>query len=359
MTPLPLHEFHAALGASFLDVNGAEAVADYGDWRAEHAALTQAAAVLDQSFRGRVVLLGADRARLLHGQCTNDILGLTPGRGGYALFASPKGRIEADAHIYHLGEELLLDLEPGLSGPVMARLEKFILAQDVQPVDAAPHYGLLSVQGPRGAEAVRALGLGLEVPAADHAVQTVEDATLGRLYVMHHARAGAAGADVFVPQAALGAVADKLIAAARALGGGPAGWTAMEAARIEAGVPRFGADFDAANLSAEAGLDARAVSFTKGCYSGQEVINRLRTFGNVAKALRGLRLPAGGALPRRGDKLFRAGREAGYVTSAVDSPRCGPIALGYVRREGNVPGTRLALAADGPAAVEVAVLPFA
>lgn len=358
VTPPPLHEFHAALGASFLDLNGAEAVADFGDWRAEHAALTQAAVVLDLSFRGRFVLLGADRARLLHGQCTNDILGLPPGRGCYALFASPKGRLEADAHIYNLGDELLLDLEPGLAAPVMARLEKFILAQDVQPVDAAPYYGLLSVQGPRSAEAVHALGFGLDVPAEDHALRTAEDATLGRLYVMHHARAGAAGADVFVPVAALGAVADKLIAAVRALGGGPAGWTALEAARIETGIPRFGADFDAANLSAEAGLDARAVSFTKGCYSGQEVINRLRTFGNVAKALRGLRLPAGRPLPRRGDRLFREGKDVGQVTSAVDSPRFGPIALGYVRRECNAPGTRLATRADGTEEVEVTALPF-
>lgn len=358
MTPLPLHEFHAALGASFLDVNGTEAAADYGDWRAEHAAVTQAAGVLDLSFRGRVVLLGTDRARLLHGQCTNDILGLPPGRGCYALFASPKGRIEADAHIFNLGDELLLDLEPGLAAPVMARLGKFVLAQDVQLVDAAPHYGLLSMQGPRSAEAVRALGLGLDVPAEDHAVRTTEDVTLGRLYVMHHARAGGTGADLFVPAAALGAVADKLLAAARTLGGGPAGWTALETGRIEAGVPRFGADFDAANLSAEAGLDARAVSFTKGCYSGQEVINRLRTFGNVAKALRGLRLPAGRLLPRRGDRLFHENRDVGHVTSAVESPRFGPIALGYVRRECNAPGTRLALAAGGPAELEIVPLPL-
>ncbi|HMO64070.1 MAG TPA: hypothetical protein PKE47_02390 [Verrucomicrobiota bacterium] len=156
MTPLLLHQVHAEAGAAFAAVNGMEVVRDYGDWSAEHAALTQTAAVLDLSCRGRVVLLGADRAPLLHGQCTNDILGLPPGRGCYALFASPKGRIEADAHIYNLGEELLLDLEPGLSGPVSARLEKFILAQDVQPVDAAPYYGLLSVQGPRCARSAPA-----------------------------------------------------------------------------------------------------------------------------------------------------------------------------------------------------------
>lgn len=360
------------MGATFGEVNGMEVVAAYGDalpwpplpagehhWRAEHAALTRAAAVLDLSFRGRVVLLGADRARLLHGQCTNDILGLPAGRGCYALFASPKGRIEADAHIYNLGEELLLDLEPGLSGRVMARLEKFILAQDVQIVDAAPHYGLLSVQGPRSFIAIKPQAFGIEEPTENHSFQTFEVPAWGRLYLMRHDRAGTLGADLFVPVAALGAVWELLIGAVRAVGGVPAGWTALEAARIEAGIPRFGADFDAANLSAEAGLDARAVSFSKGCYSGQEVINRLRTFGNVAKALRGLRLPAGQPLPRRGDRLFREGRDVGHVTSAVDSPRFGPIALGYVRREGNAPGTRLALAAGAAEAAEIVPLPFA
>lgn len=359
MPPLPLHPQHAEAGASFITVNEAEAVRDYGDARAEHAALTQAAALLDLSFRGRVVLLGADRAPLLHGQCTNDILGLPPGRGCYALFASPKGRIEADAHIYHLGEELLLDLEPGMSGPVTARLERFILAQDVQPVDAAPHYGLFSVQGPQSGEAVAAALPEVELPAEDHAVRTVEAFAGGPLYLIRHDRAGLPGLDLFAPVASLGALWDGLASAVRAVGGRPAGWTALETARIEAGVPRFGADFDAANLSAEAGLDARAVSFNKGCYSGQEVINRLHTFGQVAKALRGLRLPAGRPLPARGDRLFHAGREAGHITSAVDSPRFGPVALGYVRREGNAPGTRLALAADGPPEVEVVALPFA
>lgn len=358
MPPLPLHPQHAEAGASLLTVNGAEVVRDYGDWRAEHAALTQAAALLDLSFRGRVVLLGADRAPLLHGQCTNDILGLPPGRGCYALFASPKGRIEADAHIYHLGDELLLDLEPGMAGPVTTRLEKFILAQDVQLVDAAPHYGLVSVQGPRAGEVVAAVFAMSELPAEDHAVRTVEAAAEGRLYLMRHDRAGLPGLDLFAPVASLPALWAGLAAAVRDAGGRPAGWTALETARLEAGVPRFGADFDAANLSAEAGLDARAVSFNKGCYSGQEVINRLRTFGHVAKALRGLRLPAGRPLPARGERLFHAGREAGYITGAVDSPRFGPVALGYVRREGNAPGTRLALAADGPPEVEVIAPPF-
>ncbi|HMO64069.1 MAG TPA: hypothetical protein PKE47_02385, partial [Verrucomicrobiota bacterium] len=178
---------------------------------------------------------------------------------------------------------------------------------------------------------MRALSPGSDVPAADHALLTLEDATLGRLYVMQQVRAGTAGADVFAPAETLAAVADRLLAAVRAAGGGPAGWTALETARVEAGMPRFSADFDAANLPAEAGLDARAVSFRKGCYSGQEVINRLRTFGRVAKALRGLRLPSGRPLPARGDRLFREGRAVGCITSVADSPPHGPLALGYVR----------------------------
>jgi folate-binding protein YgfZ len=165
---------------------------------------------------------------------------------------------------------------------------------------------------------------------------------------------------LFAPVGLLGAVMDKLIAAAKEIGGRAGGWQALETARIEAGVPRFGADMDETNLAPEAGIEARAISYSKGCYIGQEVIARVRTYGQVAKALRGLKLPDDlKSLPARGDKLFHDGKEVGYVTSAATSPVLKNIALGYVRKEVNQIGTKLTVrAVDGELAAEIVETPF-
>src|SRR5580698_6595978 len=164
MNSLPLHEFHHGLGAQFTELQGMEVVADYGNWLAEHAALRHHAGVLDLSFRSRLCLVGADRARFLHGQVTNDVKKLRVGEGCYAAITTAKGKMESDLNILCLVEELLLDFEPGLTEKISARLEKFIVADDVQIVDVAPHYGLLSVQGPKSNAVINAVGLFAEIP---------------------------------------------------------------------------------------------------------------------------------------------------------------------------------------------------
>jgi folate-binding protein YgfZ len=178
---------------------------------------------------------------------------------------------------------------------------------------------------------------------------------------MNQPRLGTAGFDLFVPVAALGAVADKLVAAAKKVGGGACGWQAQEMARIEAGIPRFGVDMDETNLAPEAGIDERAISYSKGCYIGQEVIARIRTYGQVTKSLRGLLLPDElPELPKHGDKLFHDEKECGFITSALASPSFHRnLALGYVRRECNAPGTELRLRfAQRDCPVQVVPLPF-
>ena len=168
MTPLALHEIHAALGANFTDLNGSEAVADYGDPVTEHVVLRTFAVVADLGFRGRLCLTGADRVRLLNGQVTNDVKSLANGAGCYAAFCSPKGRLVADVHIFALAQELLLDFEPGLTKTISERLEHHIVAEDVQVIDVAPHYGLLTIQGPRAADVVARLALFPAPPASEH-----------------------------------------------------------------------------------------------------------------------------------------------------------------------------------------------
>ncbi len=367
MNPLILQEFHHTLGAQFTELNGTQCVADYGDWLAEHAALRKTAGVMDLSFRSRLCLVGADRARFLHGQVTNDVKKLRAGEGCYAAITTAKGKMESDLNIFCLADELLLDFEPGLAEKISARLEKFLVADDVQIVDAAPHYGLLSVQGPNAEAVIRALGLFTEIPVKQLGSVKISDATLGEIYLINHARldvcksrddetqtgkkletshivADNFGFDLFVPNNSLGAVADKLIAATKQLGGRAIGWTAFETARIEAGIPRFGADMDETNLPLECGIETRAIVYNKGCYIGQEVINRVHSFGHVNKELRRLRLADDlQRLPARGEKLLCDGKEVGYITSATNSPLFkGNVALGYVRREVNQVGNKLA-----------------
>lgn len=381
-----LHEFHHGLGARFAELptlrsvvtedgNGAQIVNDYGDWLAEHAALRETAGVIDLSFRSRICLVGADRARFLHGQVTNDVKKLRTGEGCYAAITTAKGKMESDLNIFALADELLLDFEPGLTGKISARLEKFIVADDVQIVDATPHYGLLSVQGPKAEVVVRALDLFAELPILPFGSVKISDATLGEIYLVNQPRLfsfplpakrgegeeAVSGFDLFVPNNSLGAVADKLIAAAKQIGGRAIGWQAFETARIEAGIPRFGADMDETNIPLECGIERRAVTYNKGCYIGQEVINRIHSVGHVNRELRGLRLANDlKTLPQRGDKLFHAGKEVGYVTSAVKSPSLNAsIALGYVRREANQIGNELTLrTAAGESPAKIVELPF-
>src|SRR5882724_434552 len=329
MNPLPLHEFHHSLSARFGELNGAEIVSHYGDVPAEHAALREHAGVLDLSFRSRICLTGADRVRFLHGQVTNDVKRLKTGEGCYAALTTAKGKMESDLNICVLPDELLLDFEPGLTEKISQRLEKYIVSDDVQVVDVAPHYGLLSVQGPKAEAVVKALGVFPELPGKPLQSVKVSDAMLGEIHLVGQSRIpGSAGVppassmingfDLFVPTNSLATVADKLIAAAKSVGGRACGWDALEIARIEAGIPRFGADMDETNIPLECDIEARAVSYSKGCYIGQEVINRIHSIGHVNKELRGLQLADDlKSLPVKGDKLFRDGKEIGYVTSAT------------------------------------------
>jgi folate-binding protein YgfZ len=361
MTPSVLHEAHEALGGRFAALGGEEIVSNYGDPTAEYRALRSTVAVFDLGFRGRLCLTGSDRVRLLNGQVTNDIRSLSVGSGCQAVFCSPKGRLVADVHVFALAEELLLDFEPGLVESLKARLEHHIVAEDVQVVDVRPYYGLLSVQGPRADAVVRGLELVEELPAAPLGVVHRNHPTLGDLYVIRRSRAGFPGFDLFIPTDSLAAVLDKVVAAARERGGCLAGFEALDQVRFEAGIPRFPVDMDETNLPPEAGLEATHINYSKGCYTGQETIARLRTYGQVVKRLSGIRLPGDlGTLPPKGTKLFREGREAGYLTSVRHSEALGgTLALGYVRRESAAMGTVLVLRlADRECPVEVVALPF-
>jgi folate-binding protein YgfZ len=248
-----------------------------------------------------------------------------------------------------------------LTGALTERLEKFIVADDVQLVDIAALYGMLTVQGPRAEAIVRRAPM-LKDPVVEHFHFTkMSDAALGELYLVNQPRLGTAGFDLFAPVTAMPALAEELISAARSAGGGAAGWQAFETARIESGIPRFGVDMDETNFPQECGIEERAVSYTKGCYIGQEVLNRIHTMGHVNRALRGLHLHSEGTVvPSKGDKIFKQGKEVGHITSAVCSPKLhSVIALGYVRKEADHPDAEVLVRSKaGEIGAKIVPMPF-
>lgn len=362
MITLALHEFHQARNACFGEVNGAEVVQHYGHTLEEYRALRETAGVLDLSFRSRLRLTGADRQRFLHGQVTNNILDLDAGEGCYAALVTARGRMQSDLNVYCLTEEILLDFEPGFRDPVMERLGKYIIADDVQVETMETQFGLASVQGPQAGAVVQQCLPRLPLPVQSMVITRIQDPSLRAVVCMNNPRGVAVGFDLWVPLTALPALLEHLLAVAGARGGRACGWDALEMVRIEAGIPRFGLDMDETNLPPETGIEQRAISYTKGCYIGQEVIARIRTYGQVARSLRGLRLADRlPILPRKGDKLFHAGKEVGTLTSALASAHLhANIALGYVRREHNQFGTELTVVtAAGESPAHVVPLPFA
>ena len=280
----------------------------------DYQALTEGAAYIDFSNRGRLCLVGADRQRFLNGQVTNNVKDLKVGQGCYAALVTAKGKMVSDLYIWILQDEILLDFEPGLKDKVTERLEKFIIADDVQIVDASSSFGLISVLGPAA--------------KSDLALFSIKEDN-GQ-YIANTSRLGEPAQDIFVP------IGEELNLTLP-----PATIEAFETVRIERGIPRFGIDMDENTLVSEA-LDEHAISYSKGCYIGQEVIARIRTYGQVAKALRSLRFQPDAAVPKKSDKILHDGKEVGWITSATFSPKfkC-PIALGYVRKECNQIGTHL------------------
>lgn len=294
----------------------------------------------DVSDRGRLRVAGEDRARFLNGQFSNDLRALPPLAGRYGVFPDAKGRVRADAVVLNPGPCLLVDAEPGVAAPLAAELERFVIADDVLIEPLGEAWRGLCLVGAGAAGLLADCGLVASPPVDLFALAPLAGGEWERGFAFRSRRAAAPSFDLWLPAAVAGGIVRRLEEAAARLGGRRAGEAELEVLRVEAGIPRFGAEFDRSTLPQEAGLEETAISFTKGCYLGQEVISRIKSVGHVNRALVRLRLPEGA---RAGDPLAREGREAGRLGSAVVSPRCGPIGLAVVRREAAAPGTRLAL----------------
>ena len=308
----------------------------------EFTTLTEGAGWLDQSDRSRLCLLGADRARFLHGQVTNDINGLGEFTGCYAALVNAKGKMESDLFAYRLADEILLDFEPGLTTAVQARLERYVIAEDVEIADVAPHFGLLTVQGPQA----KAVLTKLDLPAPTEPLTVAQ--TEDEIYIVHQPRLGTDGFDLFIPIDAMNAWRERLDTIAPRCQ-----MPAFEKARVLATIPQFGVDLKTDNFPPEGGLETRAISYAKGCYIGQEIIARIRTYGKVNKVLRGLSLEGAAAI---GDPVLHEGTPVGTLSSVCHEPSA---ALAIIKRTASEPGTVLSVdTKNGSVSAQVATLPF-
>jgi folate-binding protein YgfZ len=307
---------------------------------AQYRQLREECGLVDHSERGKLLVTGPEAADYLQGQLTNDTEAIEPGEGLYAALLDRKGHMQADMRVLRPGEgpDLWLDLE--LEGLEAARrhLGMYKIGREVDVVDATAERAILSLIGPRAVE------IAGSAPLPENAC---EEVTIGGTQCL--AVGAAAGIDVFAPAAER----DRVQAALLAAGAVEVSPEAAEILRIESGRPRFGAEMGTETMPAEAGIVEQAVSFTKGCYIGQETVARLHYKGKPNRHLRGLKLSAPaqpGAPVQLGEK------EVGTLGGAAISPAFGPIGLAILRREAE-PGATLAVGEDGVTA-EVVALPF-
>jgi folate-binding protein YgfZ len=318
-----------------------------------YAAVRHGAGLVDRSGAGRILLTGADRRSYLQGLLTNDIDALTPGAGCYAAMLNAQGRMLSDMRVLELGDGVLLDVPASVASAVRDHLDRFVFSEDVQVQDVTALRAEIGLYGPRASEVLVAAGVDGEMPGALYASTRVRIAGAAALLVRAD-EAGVPGFDVIVEREA----ADAVRSALERAGAVPVAEADAEAVRVESGRPRFGVDLDTDTIPLEAGLEDRAISRTKGCYVGQEVIVRVvdRGHGRVARRLVGVTFDATAPIPASGTRIASGDREIGRITSAVWSPALArPIALGYVRRDFIAPGTPVSVGSAGGVVVE---LPF-
>jgi tRNA-modifying protein YgfZ len=318
-------------------------------------AIQQEAAIGAVARRLQIAVAGQDRAAYLQGLLTNDIQALAPGTGCYSVWLSPQGRMLTDMHVLESGGMILLDVPAETLDSTIQRLEQFIFTEDVRVGSLAESLSAVWLHGPRAAsvleqviDGARALS---EWPEYHHTQFEFGDSPVS---VARISQLGVPGFCIYLERARASAVVSALGDA----GAAAVSDDAISAARIEAGYPVFGVDMTEDTIPLEAGIEGRAISFTKGCYVGQEVIIRVlhRGHGRVAKKLVFIRID--GQRPEHGAKLHAGDKEVGVVTSAADSPRSGAIALGYVHRDFVMPGTVVAVdVASGRAPAVVTEIP--
>ena len=354
-----LYDDHTKRGASFIEQGGWDVPAHYGDAASEHLAVRRGVGVADLSHRGKLRVTGEDRVKWLQSVISNDILPLASGQGIYSSLLTHKGKMVTYFRVYQLGKALMLEDVGEIGDATFSALRKFLLfGTKAKMENCAETWGLLLVSGPKAPELIRA-AFGID-PSSLKPLSFVSVDIDGHAGMLIRAEeTGETDVEILLPADGLKAAWDRCWSHGEPLGLRPFGTHALESLRVEAGLPKAGADLNENIVPPEANLEGKAFSLTKGCYPGQEVVARMDTYGSVRRRLVGLVLEDA-QVPPAGSKLFSGDREVGWITSAVRSPTLGKvIAFGFPLRDFTPPGTALTVEINGerkPATVHA--LPF-
>jgi folate-binding protein YgfZ len=336
----PLAAAHLAAGAKVGVWLGCTMPDGFGDAAAEYRYARETVALIDKNYRASLSFTGPDRVRYLNAILTNNIKDLGTGHGNVSLLLNPQGHILAEIETYAFADRLFCVSHAMIRERLIEWLDKYIIMDDVTLTDETARYGTLALEGPKAAAIVQELS-GIDLTKFDDL--SSHDGSVGSLpcRIVKRSPGGVPGAEFVVERGELAGLWQILSEAARKHGGGPMGYTALSGLRLAQGVPWFGYDFGEKQIPHEAGLQDSHISYTKGCYTGQEIVERVRSRGQVNRRRVEL-LFSGDAVPEPETPLTLDGREVGYVTRAArawDPPRV--IGMAYVRKEANASGTVL------------------
>jgi aminomethyltransferase len=349
MARTALYQMLSAAHAHMGEYSGAETALVFSDVRSEFQALLTGCGAYDLGWRAKIAVTGKDRVRWLNGMITNNVRDLRVGRGVYNFVLTPQGRIQGDLYVYNKGDHLIVGTAQSQAENLLKLLGRYIIMDDVQLTDIGEKPTAIGVQGPNSRETLEKAGIA--VPQLEP--MQLEDITwrdIG-LSITRMADQNFETYELWVSAENAPAVWNALLEA----GATPVGTEALETFRVFAGIPKFGTDIRDKELPQETG-QMQALSFTKGCYIGQEIVERIRARGNVHRTFTGFMVENGA--PGAGSKIERDGKEVGEVTSVRAIPVAEGeklVALGYIRKEAAEPGTQVTI--DGSPA-SVTTLPF-
>jgi len=341
----PLATTHTRAGAKMGVWFGCALPDSFGDAPAEFRQARESVALIDKNYRAYLSFTGPDRVRYLNAVLTNDIKGLSAGQGNVSLLLNSQGHILAEIETYAFADRLFCVSYAMIRERLVEVLDKFIIMDDVTLTDETERFGMLALEGPAAAAVVREvsgvdIGTLGELSSRDGAAGTVS------CRIVKRSPGGVAGAEFAVEREKLAPLWEILLEAAQKHGGGPMGYAALSGLRLAQGLPWFGYDFGEKQIPHEAGVQNSHISYTKGCYTGQEIVERVRSRGQVNRQRVGL-VFSGDPAPEAGAPLMMDGKEVGFVTRAAkawDSVPARVLGMGYVRREAGALGSVLRFA---------------
>ena len=351
-----LSELHRKNGAEMGVWFGCELPDTFGDWQAEYRALRDTVGLLDKNYRLCLEFTGPDRARFLNAILTNDIKGLKENHGTVSLFLSPQGHIQAEIETYAQGETLFCISYAMIRERLIPAMDRYIIMDDVTLNDRTDRYATLALEGPEAARVTEHLS-GIELAAMDELELRETKVAEIPCRIGKRSPAGVASAEFLIEKSKTKELWNVLDTAVRQVDGRPVGYKVLNTVRLEMGIPWYSYDFGEKQIPHEAGLQDSHISYTKGCYTGQEIVERVRSRGQVNRVRVSLKFAAAGIQPTANAPLLWDGKDVGYVTRSGFSPALNTwIGMGYVRREKSTVGSMLE-SASGNATVIATPIP--